>query len=61
MYPKKVNLFDLDMYIEGKLEITNLINQKLKEKNLNVRQLAKKINISNPTIYRFLNGKSMRG
>jgi len=56
----KINIFDLNIYIENNEQITKIIQNKLKEKDLSIRDLSKKINLSNTTIYSFLKGSSMR-
>lgn len=56
----KVNLFDLDVYIENNEEITRIIKEALEERNLTIRKISRDINLSNQTIYHFLRGNSMR-
>ena len=57
---KNINIFDLNTYIKNNKQITNIIQDKLKEKNLSIRKLANKINLSHSTIYPFLKGSSMK-
>jgi hypothetical protein len=60
MLNKKVGLFDLDVYIHGNEQICNLIYMKLKEKDLTVRALGRRINLTSTSIYHFLKGNAMR-
>lgn len=56
----EVNLFDLNVYVQNNKEITTKIKEKLKERNISINNLSKKINLSNSTLYPFLKGASMK-
>ncbi|MCG2718666.1 MAG: helix-turn-helix transcriptional regulator, partial [Nanoarchaeota archaeon] len=56
----KISIFNLNGYIESNKKIIKLIDQKLKEKGLSIRELSRNTSISHTVIIDFLKGSSMK-
>ncbi len=56
---KKINIFDLDTYIENNKKLTEMINKRLNQKGLSIRALSRKTGLSHNALLHFLKGASI--